>query len=232
MQAESKDQIVQRLGRFVRNPNFVLVMTGLVGSLAFLMLVCFLSLSWFGKEGNTISAVRIWLGGNDSFPSLGLTRLTDEQLDIEFVALSAEKGIAHVRFIDRMLFIVPLGVIALLVLVAMVILEKMPMEQALGSMVAVALLLFIFPFVWQSLSTSNWRDFLEDEKIGEVDDKLDQISELYSTGEQKLFGLLALLVSSAGYGLYVAEKQGWLGTGDGENLLKVEPFSSQEEEAS
>lgn len=214
-----------RLRSFVRNPNFVLIVAGLVGSLAFLMLVCFVALTWFGRDTNTISGAKILLGGNEIFPTLGLVQIRDVDLGIEYVTFSREGGLLNLRFIDWMLVIVPLGVVGLLVLVGMVIVEKLPVEQGLGGMTAIAALLFVFPFVWQGLSSSHWQDFLEDKKVAEVDKTLDAMKEGYSTGEQKLFGLLLLLVSGAGYGLYVAEKQGLLGVGELPMLMNDEAES-------
>jgi hypothetical protein len=122
--------------------------------------------------------------------------------------LSIEKfgqtGLGSVRFIDRLLIIVPLGAITLITLAGMIITRRMPTIQGLVSMVAVGLVLFFFPFFWQSLSSSNWQGYLEEQNLEALEDTY---NDFYSTGEQKLFGFLVSVVSIAGLGLWVADRR-------------------------
>ncbi len=197
-------QVWQQVHSFVRSRNFVLVIAGLVGCLAFLMLVGFFLFSWFATNEDaattigdrSISAAGIWFGGNDDFASL----------DLENLLFENKTGLGKVRAIDRILLIIPLGAITLMVLAVMIILGKLPLDQGLINLVLVALLLFIFPYLWQSLSTSQWRDYLESENVESLEDSLDQFSQLYSTGEQKFLGFLMVLVATIGLGLYVADQ--------------------------
>lgn len=178
----------------------MLVFAGLVSLLAFLMLVSFFFADWCHSEDidRSISAAGIWFGGNDDFGSLDLENLSND-----------EAGIGKVRGIDRLLILIPLGAITIIVLAVMIVLEKLPVERTLVNMVLVAVLLFIFPYLWQSLSTSQWRNYLET-VVENVDDSLDNFAEIYSTGEQKLLGLLTTMVSLAWLGLYMADRYQFL----------------------
>jgi hypothetical protein len=185
---ETRPDFKRMIGGFVRNPNFILVICGLVASFSFLMLVSFLALGWIDTTDNSTSGFEIWMG-------------SDGTLSIEKFG---QTGLGSVRFIDRLLIIVPLGAITLITLAGMIITRRMPTIQGLVSMVAVGLVLFFFPFFWQSLSSSNWQGYLEEQNLEALEDTY---NDFYSTGEQKLFGFLVSVVSIAGLGLWVADRR-------------------------
>ncbi len=207
MNPQSKRQIIRQIQHVVRHPYFSQMIVGVVGCLAFLMLVSFFALSWVGNEDGSISGMGIWTGGNEDVPSL---KLQEVEVPGSKVAALAESGVSNVRFIDRLLIVVPLGAITLMVLAGMVILNHLPAGQGLGSIAAIAFLLIMFPYLWKGLSTANWRNFLEGHDLTGVDDYMETLTDFYSTGEYTLFGLLILLVSVIGLGLFLAERYGVL----------------------
>lgn len=207
---ETVPDIKGTISAFIQNPKFIMVICGLVASLSFLMLVSFLALGWVDNNQSTPTGMEIWLGTGGG------------TLDI---SKSGETGLDDVRFIDRLLIVVPLGAITLITLAGMVITERMPTIQGLASMVAVALFLFFFPFFWQSLSINNWEGALEADNIEEL---VDTYKDFHSTGEQKLFGFLVSVVSMAGLGLYVAEQRGMLENIDYKAISETAQDSYQE----
>ena len=206
---EAMPDIKGTISAFIQNPKFIMVICGLVASLSFLMLVSFLALGWVDTNDSTISGMKIWLGSDD------MSRLSQ----------NTSSGLGSVRFIDRLLIVVPLGAITLITLAGMVITERMPTIQGLASMVAVALFLFFFPFFWQNLSINNWEGALEADNIEEL---VDTYKDFHSTGEQKLFGFLVSVVSMAGLGLYVAEQRGMLENIDYKAISETAQDSYQE----
>lgn len=180
---------MQRALAFVRHPNFALVIGGVVACLAFLILVSFAALSWVSSEGGSITALGIWLGGNDNFPSL---------------AIGNEQGFAHVRFVDRLLILIPLAAIALITIATLVIMRRLPTDQGLVSLVVVALFLLAFPYIWKGISTDHWRGDLLD-GVG-----IEELTALYNTVPHTIFSFLAVVVSLVGTALYFADQHGLL----------------------
>ena len=204
---ETRPDIKGVIGGFVSNPNFILVICGLMASFSFLMLVSFLALGWIDTTDNATSGIEIWMG-------------SDGTLSIEKFG---QTGLGSVRFIDRLLIVVPLGAITLMTLAGMIITRRMPTIQGLVSMVAVALFLFFFPFFWQNLSTNNWQSDLEKQKLESLEETY---NDFYSTGEQKLFGLLVSVVSIAGLGLYVADRRGIFETVEYYDVSETERYEA------
>lgn len=208
---ETKPDIKEMIGGFVRNPNFILVICGLVASFSSLMLVSFLALGWLDITGSTATGTDIWLG----------------RTILDFSTADAEKsGLGAVRFIDRLLIVVPFGAITLITLAGMVITSRMPTVQGFLSMVAVALFLFFFPFFWQSLSTNNWQSDLSEQQWDELEATYE---DYYSTGEQKLFGFLVSATSIIGLALYVADKRGLFEPTERYDTVEALPAPSQDD---
>lgn len=149
-----------------------------------------------------ITALEIWMGRNDG----------------EDFTLSLENpdagGFANVRLLDRFLLLVPF---LALVLGWLAWVYAFPAGSDLdpvisaGIMAFVALVLFLFPLAWQEMSTDAMEDDLRAEMQIEGADDLGLdffdmgmftsfYTEAYSTGEQQLFGVLALLAALAGFG--------------------------------
>lgn len=204
------------------------IVAGVVAIMAVLMIAGFALLPWmdmsdinfmgisldaFGDDLDIdkgpleITALEIWTGRNsgENF-TLDLT-IEDGQGD----------GISDVRTLDRFLIVLPfLG----LVLLWLAWMYAFPAGDGLSPLVAaalmafVALLLLLFPFMWEDMSTSAMEDDLKSTMSIDMDgaDDFDFdfgglfdmdmftgiFTEAYSTGEQKLMGALALLAALAG----------------------------------
>lgn len=109
-------------------------------------------------DGAPISAMALWLGGNEAVPTLDLKRLSE-----------GESGFGAVRGVDRLLILMPLAALGLLVLVYFYVIDRIPARRALLWIAIVVLFLAIFPAVWQALSSSNWRGTLREMYPGEQD---------------------------------------------------------------
>jgi hypothetical protein len=147
----------------------------------------------------------------------------------------------NVRGIDRMLFLIPWLAIAL-GLAGFVYgfgrLVNLPFTltpiQAAIALAILAFLLFIFPFMWQSMSNSNIRGELKDSfkdygyspSDSELDKAVESLSDLYSTGQQIFFGFVALLAGLAAVAIELPQVRLMLGLqsarGDPRLLLERE----------
>jgi hypothetical protein len=91
--------------------------------------------------------------------------------------------------------------------------------QAAIALAILAFLLFIFPFMWQSMSNSSMRGDLKDlgEKFGynpsdsDLDKAIDDFSDYYSTGQQIFFGFVALLAGLAAVAIELPQVRLMLG---------------------
>lgn len=175
-----KSPAIQRAVVYIRHPNFTLVICGVVACLAFLILVSFAALSWVSSEASSTTALGLWLGEG--------------------------QGFAKVRFIDRFLITIPLAALTLITVALLVILRRLPTDQGLVSLVAVALFLLIFPYIWKGISTNELRQDLP------ANVKISDITNLYSTELHTIFSLLAVIISTLGTALYFADQHGLLST--------------------
>lgn len=207
-----------------------LVIATLVGVMAVLMIVGFFAFAWldmtemefFGmrisdfagemdiNEGPLkITAMELWMGRNNG---------EDFTLNME----SPTGGFADVRFLDRLLILIPIGALVLLWLAWMYGSGAMSPVTGAGSMVVMALLLLAAPFIWEDLSTRELENSFQDSlRSGEYEfDASDDpfglgsvlggsmltsmMEGMYSTGEQALLGGVAVLMSLVALGLEFA----------------------------
>ncbi len=173
--------------------------------MAVLMLVAFFAASWVeashaesGRDRRT--AWEIWSGTNSGHK---------ETLDLRSPNAG---GFGKVRAQDRVLILVPIGALLLGLLavryafgdrVRLPILRGMSTRTTAIFLLIVALLLLLLPFIWQSLSTSNWHSALQDSNLADplVNHLLDELKATYSTGQQIAFALIALLAGIAAVAL-------------------------------
>jgi hypothetical protein len=189
------------------------LVAGLVGVMGLLMIIGFFTFAWmdmseisffgfdigaladgFELDDGTmkITAMEIWTGKNNG----------DEfSLDLE----NPQGGFADVRLLDRLLVLVPFGGIVLMWLAWTYAIDQTFRRPALVIMAAVALLLFLFPFAWESFSNRALEDSFQNTMDLDSDFMgfgeammIDLYSDAYSTGEQKLLGGLAFVACLGG----------------------------------
>ena len=199
MQAEHLNQRAEQLGNFVRSNMFKMVIGGSLIVLGILMVIGSFAFSWVNEEASTTSAMTIWMGGNDN------VRTLDLEADIE------DKGFGSVRFLDRFLIFLPIGALALITLASayMFFLKNLPWLTPLRALLGLTIIscfLLLFPLIWESLSTNNWKN----SELGAfVSSAL--FVDAYSTIEQQILGFLAFLIATTGLVLYMLNEQGALG---------------------
>ncbi|NDJ87200.1 MAG: hypothetical protein GYB66_15075 [Chloroflexi bacterium] len=204
---------------FVRDQRFVLVLASVIGGLALLVLVSFTFFAWYGDDDDvgSISGLGIWLGGSDEIPSLSLDNWQE-----------GHAGISAVRSVDRLLIIVPVAAITIMVLAGMLVRKQMPATQGVLGMAVVALVIWLFPLLWQGLSTASWQNDLSDESNSEnVESQLEVLTDLYSTGEVTTLGFLMVVIGSAGLALFAADQRGLLDGPDSSDSAGVAASSSE-----
>ncbi|MCD4687241.1 MAG: hypothetical protein K8S97_15035 [Anaerolineae bacterium] len=152
-----------------------------------------------------ITALELWMGRNG-----------DENFTLDLEKEADPAGFADVRLLDRFLLLIPFGGLVLVWLAWVYALpagaDMSPRASAL-TMVVVALVMFLFPLLWQELSTNEIEDDFKaqmeiegDGDFGDFEMFFDfsgfaQIyTDTYSTGEQQLLGALALLTGLIGLG--------------------------------
>ena len=139
-----------------------------------------LELSGAERAELEITAFEIWTGNNNG---------EDFTLKIDE---NASGGFADVRIMDRLLILVPLGGLLLMGLA----LDYANSGKGAWQLVMVAALMLAFPFIWQEMSTSDWKsELFMDIFFGNT------LDETYSTSEQQIAGAVAFLVSLAALAL-------------------------------
>jgi hypothetical protein len=133
-----------------------------------------------------VTAMELWMGRNNG-----------ENYTLN---LNAPEGdFADVRFIDRLLILIPIGALVLAWLAWMYVTGAVQPTIAAGSMAIVAFLLLAAPLTWEDLSTRNLEHGLDDALgLGYLMDGsliAGMMENMYSTGEQALLGGIALVVS-------------------------------------
>lgn len=195
------------------------IIGGVVGVLGLLMIVGFFLFSWmdlgqvsfFGAsidetdsgEDLTISAMEIWMGRNGG---------EDFTLDL---SNDSGGGIGDVRLLDRSLILVPVLALVLMWTAWVYTSGDMKPLPALGVMAGVAVVLLIFPFLWETFSEDDWREGIKAQMQADAgDDELDLefdfgfesmfvnlLTSAYSTNEQKLAGGIAFMFCLVGLAL-------------------------------
>jgi hypothetical protein len=153
-----------------------------------------------------ITAMELWTGRNSG---------EDFAIDMDH----PEGGFAHVRLLDRLLILIPAGAIVLAWFAWMYASGDTNGLMTVGIMVVIAFLLLAAPYAWESLSSQQIEDDFKASMqiegdisgfdVGGMFGTVFNIWEdTYSTGEQKILGLLALLACLAGFGAEVMSEAG------------------------
>lgn len=201
------------------------ILAGVIGVMGVLMIAAFFVAPWmdmgninfmgfsadmFGGEVDRgpleITASEIWFGRNG-----------DENFTLDLAVEDGGSGFADVRLVDRFLIVVPvLGlVLAWLAWVYAFPGDLRNARLSIAGMIAiVAFILLVFPFAWEELSTNAMEDDLESMMQMEGDTDLDDFgfffdmgmftgiyTDAYSTGEQQMFGILAMVAALLTLGL-------------------------------
>lgn len=192
-----QDPRFQRLGRFVQHRYFVIIVAGVMASLAFLMLVSFVVLDWY--------SLQIEIEG---------IAVVDESRTGVGVMLGTGENSPFGRVIDILLVLVPLSSITLIVLAALAITKRLPLSFALSSASVIALLMLMLPLIWQGLSTNDIKS--EGDSNQEA---IDFFTDGYSTEEQSIFGFLLLLLTSTALALHIANQFGLFSASEESELV-------------
>jgi hypothetical protein len=72
-------------------------------------------------------------------------------------------GFGQVRFIDRFLIFLPLGGLAVMVLAGLYAFNMLGALTVLRSVAAIFVVLFLFIFLWETMTTAQWRGFADDQ---------------------------------------------------------------------
>lgn len=185
------------------------IVGGLALLMAVLMLVAFFAASWMETGQDRRTAWEIWSGTNNG---------QQETLDLQSPDAG---GFGRVRGVDRILILIPIGALLLGLLAVdyafrdrmqLSLLRRISIRTTATFLLIVALLLLILPFMWQALSSNNWRGVLEDSNLSNTlaDHLLDELTATYSTGQQMIFGLIALLAGIAAVALETPQVRAYL----------------------
>jgi hypothetical protein len=216
---------------FVNSDNFRKVMAGTAMIAGFMLLFSFFFFSWLvvpapvqdeedGVPGSyqvhEITALELWLGSSDNMPTL------DFQAQAEAETVD-ELGFGDVRLLDRLLILIPFLAGGLMLAGWMFWQKKLETLPAMGILVALVAVLFIFPYAWELLSNAAVRGDAEEQLEGRlyenfttaeeeefIDGTVKTVSSYYDLGEHRLYAFLALLVTGGGLGLLVANRRGML----------------------
>ncbi len=210
---ESKSaQTRNDLRNFLYSDLFRYVVGGVALFAAVMILLGFFVFSWVEIDADDLTPMQIWLGTNNTYPTLDLTKNSD-----------GDAGFGDIRLIDRLLiFILPLALV-LGALGFLYLQKKLPMRTALVALAATAFLLLIFGFFWRTVSTSTWKSDLKeltgyndmsDSQRERFDDQFDELVDNaksnYSTGEHEFYSFLAFAVAFGGLVLLFADERGLL----------------------
>lgn len=207
-----------------------LITASLVGVMAVLMIVGFFAFAWLDMTEMEIFGMRISDFAGEMDIDEGPLKITAMELwmgrnNDENFTLNVESpngGFADVRFLDRLLILIPIGALMLLWLAWMYGSGTLPPVMGAGSMLVLAALLLAAPFMWEDLSNRELENSFQDSlRSGNTEfDMSDDpfgfgammggsmltgmMEGMYSTGEQALLGGVAVLVSLVALGLEFA----------------------------
>lgn len=163
--------------------------------LAVLMVLSFFVMSWIETVEDTddsekkVTPVEIWQGKNDG-----------DEFTLHLGTSAPRGGFDDVRFLDRLLIIMPLLAMAIALLAVFYILTAQSPRAVLITIAVLAFLFMIAPYLWEMWSSADWKSDLND--MGFQGDRLERtmaaLTETQSMGEFALVGLLAFLVSLLG----------------------------------
>lgn len=210
---ESKSaQTRNDLRNFLYGDMFRYIVGGAALFAAVMILLGFFVFSWVEIEADDLTPMQIWLGTNDTYPTLDLTKVDDEK-----------SGFGDIRLIDRLLILILPLALTLGALGFLYLQKKLPMRTALVALAATAFLLLFFGFFWRTISTSAWKSDLKeftgyndmsDSQRERFDDQFDEMVDNaksnYSTGEHEFYSFLAFAVAFGGLVLLFADERGLL----------------------
>lgn len=163
--------------------------------LALLMVLSFFAMSWLELEKDTddskkkVTPVEIWQGKNDG-----------DEYSLHIDKDIPQGGFDDVRFVDRLLIIMPLLGMAVGMLAIFYVLMAHSPRAVLITIAALAFLFMIFPYLWEMWSSADWKSGLKDLgfKGNRLDQAMEALTETQSMGEFAMLGLLAFLASLLG----------------------------------
>jgi hypothetical protein len=245
----------RRVSNFVRSRNFKIVVSGVIGLLALIMLVGFFSFEWiatnadeqedrvssevedseqlvdeyamlinddeedaqeilqerFGQRTNEYgrTAWEMWIGSDEA----AVFAIADEGEEIR-------GDFGEVRLIDRFLILIPLGALAILVLLGLWIAERLDGETALIGITALAVALWLFPYAWEAVKSGDFRADLQEQETALafsdlaseqwVEVQMASITSIYSTSHQTLLGFLLMISGAIAMTLLTLDNRGKL----------------------
>ncbi len=190
------------------------IVGGIICLMAILMFYGFFSASWMDLKGGyeKLTAWDIWKGTSHG-----------EKFTLDFSDENATGGFGDVRGMDRWLIVIPLGAVVLGVLSLHYTFGRIPFLGTLSHrktaiiLAVLALLLFLYPFMWESASSGNWRDAWSGYGDSSVADQLvSELEKAYNTGQQVFYGLIALLAGLSAVALETRQVRARLGLPIGE----------------
>lgn len=163
--------------------------------LAVLMVLSFFAMSWIETVKDSddsekkVTPLEIWQGKNDG-----------DDFTMQLGKNTPKGGFDDVRFVDRLLIIMPLLGMAIGLLTVFYILTAQAPRAVLITIAALAFLFMIAPYLWDVWSSADWKSGLKDMgfKGNNIDQAMESLTETQSMGEFALLGLLAFLVSLLG----------------------------------
>lgn len=199
------------LRNFLYSDNFRYLVGGVAIFAALMIILGFFIFSWVEIGRDSLTPTQIWLGTNDTYGSLDLTKFDEDT------------GFGDVRLIDRLLILILPLALGLGAIGWLYLQKKLPMRTALLALVMTAFILLIFGFFWRTLSTNSWKgnlkeqfgyDDLSERQQDDFDERLDEMIDdaksYYSTGEHEFYSFIAFVVAFGGFVLLFADERGLL----------------------
>ncbi|MBN2302932.1 MAG: hypothetical protein JXQ72_00555 [Anaerolineae bacterium] len=200
---------------------------GVTALMAVILIVGFFMFSWldggelmgdFGgmveeagadASASTFTAMEIWMGSNG-----------DQDFTLDFSNVENGGGLSDVRLLDRTLILIPVLAVILLWVAWVYATDHRNSLQTAAILAGLALVLLAYPFLWESLSKSDWENDLKDVMMAESGGEdfgfamiglsfiMELITELYSTTEFKMAAGIAFLFAVVAVALeYMAANQ-------------------------
>jgi len=163
--------------------------------LALLMVLSFFAMSWIETTNDTDDSERkftpweIWQGQNDG-----------DNFSLHIEKNTPEGGFDDVRFLDRLLVVMPLLGLTIGALTLFYVLLAYSPRAVLITIAVLAFLFMIYPYLWEMWSSADWKGGMKDFGLNgnDLDQAMEIQTSLYSMGEFAMLGLLAFLVSLLG----------------------------------
>ncbi len=148
----------------------------------------------------SITAWELLRGTNEDVPTLDISRAT--------------AGKDKPRFVDQFLWFIPFSSLLLMLLVGMYATNRLRGEVFFLAALSLTIIVFLFPGLWQSFSFLDWQGYEElpyhPRRPADRQVVMDALTGFYSTNEQYLLGILALVFSFIGWIVSYLYSQGYL----------------------